>query len=427
MSSVTPAFSGWKVLAGCFIVMFFIQGGSQSFPIFMPSIVNDTGFSLSEIAMISTVGTIAAFVSNLSLGILFNKIGAKWILFIGGVFSIASYFIYSYSHTLLGLYTAAASAGLAVGYGTVAPLSVIITNWFIKKRSTYISIVIAGSMFGSAVIMPACGQLIEYFGWRMGYRILGASILLVFLAIIFLIIENPQKKGQLAYGENENTSAVKNPEESTEVTGVPLEIARASSSFWLLLAGILLIGCSTNIENFLPAFWQSKGLSVAQSSNIMGIYALITAVAAIALGRISDKLGGTVYAFLVSVMFILGTLTILFIGVAATPILIITIVPFAMGAKKTSTLTPPLVVSATFGRKHYGAIIGYFTGTLQLGIALSNPIIGSLYHTSGGYQLPFTTMAAMNGVAFILIFAALRLSPLRKSSLSLKAKRDHNI
>ncbi|MDR1043915.1 MAG: MFS transporter [Candidatus Adiutrix sp.] len=410
-------FSGWTVLAGCFIIMFFVQGGLQTFAVFLPSIMNDTGWTLSSIALMSTVATVAAFFANMLIGTLLKKMEAKWILFIGVAVCTAHFFMYSYATSLLGLYVGAACGGISIGFGTVAPVSVVMNNWFIKKRATYMSIVIAGSMFGGAIIMPICGQLIHHFDWRVAYRILGASIgVIVLFSVIFLVADSPQKKGQKAYGADDEPGAAGGDSGGPAVAdGVTPVVARSSASFWLLLVGILLVGCSTNIENFLPAFWQSRGLTVSTSSSIMGIYAFITGVCTICLGRVSDKLGGLAYAFLTSGLFIIGTISIFFIGAAATPIIIMAVIPFAAGAKKTSTLTPPLVVAASFGRKHYGAIIGYFTGMLQLGIALSNPIIGELYRSSGDYQLPFMVMAVFNAAALVLIIFALKLAPYKPS------------
>jgi predicted MFS family arabinose efflux permease len=118
-------------------------------------------------------------------------------------------------------------------------------------------------------------------------------------------------------------------------------------------------------------------------------------------------------------MFIIGMAIIYFVpgpvGGGFSMLLVIAVIPFAAGAKKTSTLSPPLVVAEAFGRKHYGAIIGYFTGTLQLGIALSNPIIGTLYESAGKkFAIPFTVMGVLSAVALVLILLALVTSPLRK-------------
>lgn len=406
------------ILASCFIIMFFVQGGLQTFAVFLPAIMQDTGFTLGEVAMISTVATVAAFFANMSIGTLLKMMSAKAILFIGAFICAGHFIIYSMANSLTMLYIGAFCGGLSIGLGTVAPVSVVMTNWFIKKRATYMSIVIAGSMFGGAVLMPMSGVLIDNFNWRTAYRLLSLAVAVVtFFVILVLVVDDPKKKNQRAYGEEEATTDKSGqPAPPKEVGGVTLAQARSSISFWLLLAGILLVGCSTNIENFLPAFWRSQGMSVKASASIMGLYALFTGVCTIIMGGITDKLGGKVYITMTAIFFIIGCSLIYFVGAGATYVVILAVIPFAAGAKKTSTLTPPLVVAEAFGRKNYGAIIGYFTGMLQLGIALSNPIIGRLHSTSGGYKLPFTVMACLSAVAMFLVIFALVTAPYKKSA-----------
>ncbi|MDR2198852.1 MAG: MFS transporter [Deltaproteobacteria bacterium] len=416
----TQKFKGWSILIGCFIVMFFIQGGLQTFAVFLPAIMKDTGFSLGAVAMISTVATVAAFLANMSIGPLLKRITAKTILLIGAAVCAAHFIVYSVADSLFVLYLGAAGGGISIGLGTVAPVSVVMNNWFVKKRATYMSVVIAGSMFGGAALMPLSGQLIHQFDWRVAYRILAAVVAVVTLiTILFVITDDPARKKLKAYGADEKDTEDEAARESgspSEKSGVTPAQARGSASFWLLLLGILLVGCSTNIENFMPAFWQSQGMSVKTSASIMGFYALITGICTILLGRVSDRLGARSYIILTAILFMIGTALIYMVGAGATPVVILSIIPFAAGAKKTSTLTPPLVVADAFGRRHYGAIIGYFTGMLQLGIAISNPIIGALHRSSGGYKLPFTVMAVLSAAALVLIFTALNASPMRRLS-----------
>jgi MFS family permease len=371
---------------------------------------------------------VAAFLANISIGYLLKRLSAKTLLFIGAMVCAAHFVVYSLANSLPLLYLGAFMGGVSIGFGTVAPVSVVMTNWFIKKRATYMSIVIAGSMFGGAVLMPVSGFLIHAFDWRVSYRLLALAVgLTTFLTIFFFIADDPRKKNQKAYGSCDSIEADSFGKAKGESQrGVTLKEARASMSFWLLLLGVLLVGCSTNIENYLPAFWQSGGMSVKSSSSVMGLYALITGVATILLGRVSDKLGGKAYIALTAVMFIIGTSLIYFVGAGsgAVFVVILATIPFAIGAKKTSTLTPPLVVAESFGRREYGALIGYFTGMLQLGIALSNPVIGALHRSSGGFKLPFTVMGVLSAVALILILSALFKAPYKKEPVRKERERS---
>lgn len=408
-------FSGWKVLVACFIIMFFMQGGLQCFSLYMASWISDTGFPLAQMSLVSTFATIFAFIANLLVSPLLKRIGVKGTLLLGVLFHVIHWILYSNSHSILSFYIAGSLGGFAIGFGTIAPCSVVMNNWFVKNRSTYMSIVIAGSMFGGAVFQPICGALISSMGWRSSYYVMTAIVAIpVIIAVLLLLIDSPARKGQKAYGEED----AKGQAAQAVTNGVDAAVARKSVSFWLLMAAIFLIGCSTNIENFLPAFWQSRGLSVVASSTNMGIYNLLAAVAAITLGRVNDKLGGKAYIVMTCGLFAIGTLGILFVGANTLPFMVIAMIPFAVGAKKTSSLTPPLVVAESFGRKDYALLIGGFTAMLQLGIAGSNPLIGSLYDMTGDYSTPFIVFASINLVALVLVFAALVLSPYRKVKLA---------
>jgi MFS family permease len=426
-------FSGWAVLVSCFFIMFFIQGGIQAFAVFLPAIMNETGFSLGEVALISTIATVVAFAANMSFGYFARKFSVKIVLLFGAILAVANTFIISKAHSLLGLYVAAGCAGLAIAFGTLAPISAIMSNWFVKNRATFMSVVIAGSMFGGAIIMFIAGRLIHYFDWRVAYQYLGLSVAVAcFTAIFGFIVDHPAKKGQKAYGalemeteteakdaapaDRDNSQEARAPEKAeTPSDGVAPEEARGSASFWLLLTGVFLVGCSTNIENFLPAFWQSEGMSVPASTATMSLYALMTGVCSILLGRVSDKMGGRAYIALTTGAFVLGATLIYVVGAGASHVVIMAIIPFAIGGKKTSTLTPALVVAEAFGRRSYGALIGYFAGVLQLGIAVSNPIIGGLHKSFGGYKTPFFAMGCLNVAALILIILALTKAPAKKA------------
>jgi MFS family permease len=419
-------FSGWSILISCFAIMFFVQGGIQNWAIIMPAIIRETGFSLGEVALVSSIATAVAFISNMLFAPLLKKISARTILIIGA-FCAAGHFVgYSFSHSLTEFYASAVLGGFGIGFGTVAPVSVIMTNWFVDKRATFMSIVIAGSMFGGAVLMPLSGQLIHAFDWRIACRIIAVLMCAIpVLTLIFVVADDPKTKGKCAYGaekayhpkQNTPDHAGQNPVLVTSdlPDGISAKEARRSYAFWLLLPGILLLSCATNIENFLPAFWQSSGLSVETSSSIMGIYAFITGIWTMVMGRIADKLGGKVYSIFTSGLFIIGTVSIFLMGAAAMPLMIMALIPFAAGAKKTATLMPPLIVAEAFGRRYYGEIIGNYTAMLQLGIAISNPVVGLLHKLSGGYQLPFMSMACLSGIALILILVSLKLTPYRKN------------
>lgn len=154
----------------------------------------------------------------------------------------------------------------------------------------------------------------------------------------------------------------------------------------------------------MPAFWQSRGVSVAASSAIMTAYAAMAAVMSVIMGRVNDRRSGKAYVAATSVLFSGAILVMARTGVVSSlAILILCCIPFAAGGKKASALIPPLVVAEAFGRRDYPAIIGFFAGMLQLGVMASNFVIGPLLEY--GYTPTLTAMTGINlaGLACIVI------------------------
>jgi len=430
MARAETNFSGKRVVAACFIIMFVIQGGMQTFAVFMPSIVEDTGFSLVQISMISSFATLFGFLANMSFGRVLKKCGLKGTILIGIAAYSVHFYLFAIAHTLLIFYIGASMGGFVIGYSTAAACSVAITNWYVKKRATMISVAFSGSMFGGAIIMYLLGILIELFGWRNTYIIQGTVLgVIAIIATVFMLIESPARKGQKPFDFEEPAREPADSGSSGNCGKILLETitppaegglllseARRTPAFILILLGLLLVGVTTNIENYLPAFWRSQGLSVSESSTMMALYAGIAGLASLILGRISDRLGAKAYVLANFAFFIAGSIAVFYVGIIGTAPMLAALVVFALGGKKNSNLMPPMVTVECFGRRDYKQIIGYFQSMLQLGIAISNPIISKLQAINDDYKLPFYWMAALGVAALILIQAGLRLAPYHRSN-----------
>ena len=400
---VEKKFAGWRVLAGCILCMFLMQGTIQAFAVFLPAIVADTGWKLSLVAQVSTFCSGSAFLANLSLTPALKKISARSALAIGAVFLALEDLIFCFSPNVYMIWFGAFLGGMALAWGTVAPCSIILTNWFNKNRSQYVAAAVAGSMLGSVALNPLCALLIHHLGWRRAYLITGPGAALCTLLIIFLLIrDDPAAMGQRPYGEVE--AAV--PEQG----GLSAGQARYSLSYGLLILGTFLLGFATNVENYMPAFWQCRGLSPVLSSLVLSAYAFVAALLSLVFSRVNDRLGGGSYVLLTSLCFVGSLLLMCYTGVCGSlPLLLLCCVPLAAGAKKAVTLTPPLVVAEAFGRRDYAGIIGPFAAVLQLGVASSNLVIGPLADRS--YSLAFTAMTAVNLLGTLAVILALKKKP----------------
>jgi MFS family permease len=396
--------------------MFACQAALQSFAVFMPSLIAYTGETTARIALMSTFACAIAFAINLFMGTIIRKLGAKLTLIIGCICCAGHFAVHSMAETIYMFWLGACVGGVAIGMATIAPNSIIISNWFAKNTGFIWGVVISGSMFAGAVMYPVVGLLIESHGWRQTYSIFAVVIAIISLfGAIFLVTESPEKLGQKPYGAGEEYYAEKYRAAADSHANVSEDVAKIkrSGSFYVMLLAIMLIGLSTNAENFLPAFWQHNGMSIAQASNYMAIYAAMCAVASIIFGRVADKVNARVFAALTSALFIFSLATMAYTQTTAPVAILLLSLVFAFGAKKMSGMLPPLVLPYSYARRNYAKLAGYGAAMLQLGIALSSPIIGALRDHTGSYQAPFYFLVALAIVAMVLMQVGISSSPIK--------------
>lgn len=393
-----------RVAIGCFFIMFACQAALQAFSVFMPSILDSIHATTSQVALMTTVACLVGFLFNMLVKKIVARIGCKATLIIGCISCSGHFIIYGTADSLFQLYLGSAFAGVAIGLATFAPLSIVISSWFAKGYGTVWSIVVSGSMIAGVIMYPIAGSLIESVGWRKAYIILSIGVAIISLgAALFLIIDSPEKAGVKPFGWDEASSVVQ--KESNTATSASF---RHNKQFVLLLIGLFFIGVSTNCENFLPAYWQSIGLSVSKASICMSLYAGLCALASFVLGQISDRINSRVFQAITSVSFLIGLTLFALVQPTALPLILIISLFFAFGGKKVSGMVPPIVMHHVFGRDNYPQIAGSSAAVVQLGIAVSSPAIGYLKDISGSYTLPFMIMAGIGLLAFFLLQIGMR-------------------
>lgn len=378
--------------------MFAVQGGMQSFAVFMPQVAAGAGWAVARVAVASSTAAAGAVCANLLIGRALKRTSPKLTLSVGILAYGLQNLVFYVSPSPLVFALGGVLGGLAMGWGTVASCSIIIDAFFVEDRSKFMAITVTGAMFGSVAFNPLAAALIGRFGWRTAYLVQGAVVLALGLAAVALLI------GELPERERESA-------ETKALAGLTAAEARCTASYWLLALGIFLIGLSTNIENYMPAFWQSRGLGEMHSSLVMSAYAAMAALISILMGRVNDRFSGKGYVGTTSALFVLALLAMARTGaVERLPLLLLCCLPFAAGAKKASSLVPPLVVAEAFGRRDYASLIGFFAAMLQAGVMASNFVIGALLDC--GYPVTLSAMAAVNLAGLLCIVLALRNAPI---------------
>lgn len=92
-----------------------------------------------------------------------------------------------------GIYGLFVSVG--VGGASNVAATVIVTNWFHKKRGLALAIVETGFGAGQMILVPGSLALIHWIGWKGTVSVLGLILaIVIFPIVLFLIRNNPEDK-----------------------------------------------------------------------------------------------------------------------------------------------------------------------------------------------------------------------------------------
>ncbi|MBT3370452.1 MAG: MFS transporter [Rhodospirillaceae bacterium] len=366
-------FYGWVILAVAALGIFVSgPGQSHTFSVFLVHIQADLGLSATTVSSAYAFATLVAAFGLPWMGRLLDRIGPRRMLL--GV------------SLLLGLACAAfgAAAGflwLAVGFAALRFLgqgslmltsSNMISHWFDRKRGFALGLMAMGFSASMAVHPPLSQWLIDTVGWREAWVWLGVSTwVLMMPPVLFLVHNRPEDLGLLPDGDGTAASSEDTTATAAAETGLTLREALATSTFWILCAG--LFGMSmlvTSLHFFQVSILTTQGLGEAAAARIFPISALVMIIAIPLVGRALDRFP-TKRVFTFGLVVMITSLTSAS-QVHDLPTAIIYAVAFGLNNGCTMTFFG-YVWPRYFGRKHLGAIQG--TGQM---IAVTGASIGPI-------------------------------------------------
>lgn len=401
-------FYGWWIVLGCMLIT------STMVPVvmalsnkFLIPVTQAMDISRSSFSLISTILQ--------ALGIFLSPIVAKKmaagnmrkiqsISVIGFVLAYASY---SLAQNVFHLYISAFVVGIFYFSATLIPVSIMITNWFVKKRGLAMSLAMAGVGLGGFIFSPVVTYLLETYGWRMSYRIMAVIIFVIaFPAVAFLLRKKPEDMGLKAYGADETANA---SQKMPAKTGVDITVKESTGKpfFILMLIGMFVCGFinAAALGQFPPALQEMHG-PVVQAA-IISLYSLIGCFGKIFIGWLNDK-----YGIMISTVFGCVTFALVFIFMimgSDLNMLYIMAVFFGLGMG-IGNVSPPLIVSEMFGGSKYGEAYGIANSAVQIGLSTGSLAVAFMYDTFGSYRNAWILLFVLTCVTLFTWAASLTAS-----------------
>ncbi|ANU21950.1 MFS transporter [Planococcus donghaensis] len=374
---------GWVIIAIAALSQFFSgPGQTYSNSIFIDYYIEEFGWSRSTVSGIYSAATLTAGFMLFFVGRLIDRNGSRKMAVTVSIALAVACFFNSFVTSLVMLFIGFFFIRL-LGQGSMALISSsLIPQWFVKKRGRAISIAAIGGLVSSAAFPLLNVWLIEAFGWRSSWLILGAIIVVCFTPLaLFLIQNSPEEMGLLP----DNGEILKNKLPKKEAVEVSWAVKEASKTraFWLLLLCAAIPGIvNTGLTFHLVSIFAEKSLSLETAAGILSLTALIGLPITFITGILLEKVK---VQYMLAVVFAGELFSILLlqkVDVFAGAVIFGLVWGISMGIER---IVMAVVWPNYFGRKHIGSLSGIAMAMVVTGSALGPLPLGIAFDFFGGY------------------------------------------
>ncbi len=396
-------FYGWViVVVGAMVAFSSGPGQSFVFSIFIDSMIDDTGFSRSTISALYMVSTGVSALMVAMVSRLADRWGARSNLILVGVAFGAACFGMAFSSGLAAFYLS--FAGLrALGQGSLTINSTLLVNqWFVTRRGRAIALMGLGFPLSNAVLPPLSRWLIDSYGWREAYGVLGVLVMLLIIpASVFLVRNRPEDVGLYPDGADEppliEQSASHNPEAAAR------RPVLTSAAFWMLAIPLATPGLVVTALVFhQTSIFAENGLSATTAAAVFVIFAFASASTSMVAGFVVDRVGPSkLFVFAMVALFVVCGLALVVNSVWMAALYVA-----GMGvAGGSQRIVQGVIWAHTYGRFGLGKVQG---AAMMVGItgAAIGPFPLALFRDlTGNYDLGIMAMAMLPllSIAVVLI------------------------
>lgn len=401
-------FYGWAILAIATFSLVVSNGlAVGGIPVFYEAIRNDL-LASGAITRENAQSTIAAFgiltflVAGISApfgGYFIHSVSLKKIMVIGCIVLGTALLIHAGAGSVWLIYLARILMGVSLSFIGVLATSVLVSNWFKRKRGIALGILFTGTSIGGIIIPLISTPLILKYGWRTAMVVVSLLVWAVLLpAVSMLVKTDPSDMDLKADGVVSDEMEVFQP----QLQGITLGEAVRTPLFWVfaLCAALVFYPLFVTTQQLILYLRSPRiAISPEAASFLQALMAALSIGGKFMFGALSDRFSPTrVMLLCCAVMFIA---TLVLTSLSATTVLLF-LIPFGLGYGGTFVLLQRLVADY-FGTVNYARILGAITVIETIGAAIGGYTTGYVADLNGGdYSRAFYGVIFAAAVALAL-------------------------
>ncbi len=398
----------WIVVAGFFTQ--FVAVGMANYVVgaFLIPMTEEFAWTRADFTASRSIGQLVFAVTGFLIGARIDKHGGRPFIIAGSLVLALSMFGLAKINNL-EQWLFVNGLLLTAGSAMIGNLSVNVTlgKWFVEKRGKAVALAGMGISLAGIILPPVVTMLVDSFGWRQSWQILGLISLLMTLPAALLVRRRPEDYSLHPDGHNsEDVAAGKGAAAQRDYNNSMTRAAamRTFSFYFLVLAfGLFQISITVMLTQTIPLMTDA-GYSRLVASSMISLASIPAFLSKPFWGIMIDRYDARKLAGL---------------GAAVTGISIIVIVwsigqqldfwvygGFLLMGIGWGGLLPlqEVIWASVFGRRYLGSVRSTAM-PFTFGMSALGPIlVASYYDFAGNYNLSLLVIAACNLASALMLY-----------------------
>jgi MFS family permease len=385
----------WLIAAFGPLIIFVSNGlTTTAITVFDAEILAEFGFARGDFKLRDAISYWGVALLVPFTGMLVDRVGPKRMIMFGMALLAVGYWWYARVGSLQEMYLIHCLFAVALACSGTPPVVLLVSSWFRRHRGLVIGLAVTGTSFGTIVLSPLNGWLIENVGWRSGFLYEAALPIVVLVLVALLVRNTPGEVGRTAVGQEQGA-----PEPRAE--GLTFAEAVRTRTFWAIgLSGMLLYYTTLAFVSHLFLHMRDFGFAPAVAGGGLATFGLVALVAKFALGWLADRIDRHKVFFACLVVALAG---IVLLATMKQAWVWAAIAVFGVGWGGLFTLYNMLVVN-NLGLRNAGTINGTISFMESLGGGLGIWLTGVLYDHYGSYEVAFRSLAVLVALGIVVAF-----------------------
>ena len=356
-----------------------------AFPVLLSSIVDDTGWSTTEVTGAFSLSLIVAAGVGIVVGRHIDRRGPRLVMSAGSTLAVVSVAVVASAPTYAVFLVGWLLIGVAMAGVLYAPAFAALTHWAGSRRVKALTTLTLVAGLASTVFAPLTAVVNSVVDWRETYLVLLVVLAAITLPAHWYGLRQPWGHGITAPGAHTSRDSVR---VASTRPFILLAISFAAASFTIYAVLI----------NLVPLFIE-RGFTTSEAAVALGLGGVGQVVGRLGYARFAARTGviSRTVIVLASV-----ALTTALLAILPGPLWLLTSVAMLVGVVRgIDTLLQATAVSDRWGVHGFGRLNGLLTAPVMVSAAIAPFAGAALAEATGRQATAFLLLAGVAGAAAV--------------------------